>query len=751
MQQYHVFRIWVWEILLVTLAFGLITPIAVLLKANDGKPVPDWGDRISFNAFLALLSTLLRATLVIVSSQLISQRKWEWYKNEVPRPLSDLQQFDAGSRGTLGALLLLPTIILRDVVTLVAIIILLASFLIGPFVQQASRTTECSFALPGPNASLPFAHYVPLRDGFNIVSTRPHGDPTQDLIAAVLSVAVSTGGIENRISPTCTTGRCTFPGEDQKDAQNTTHSTVGMCSKCIDISPLVYISNNQSLLLKNIPKEYNINGSTFDVAVVKGTQDLNWLGNLFTPDFRAISRWAYVNSTFFARGLHSGTEQNVTAAVCSLYPCLRTYIASITNNQLSEDEVRSYPLQIGLGYAQEADIKSPHDILGLNTLDNRYYHYTAVDYSCLKKDRYTINLPQNKSSHSRGTSLALHGFTNYGGSTPYQYTHQNITASEKCIYRQHAKFVQAVSMLLNNDLFNGHASIYRSLSFMKYTYGPTGQPGNFEDVGVEGILRALYNNGDTSFSIVTGWFDAFSDAMTNRFRFQYGAAAHNPSAPFNSDYASNETVVGSTLNKLVPGNVQGVAWQTTVCVSMRKEWLLLPLCLTIITTLLTMWTIATSWRHRHTRPVWKDSILPLVFCNHIIKSTNITAAHNETEIHRVVPSSRRHQPLTNNDDGRLSSVHHIDAASDQYGGDGLAYKSGLLETSEMKALGERISVTFRWLSNNGKGLGDSEEQGSLEETGLESPPPRQRRGWWRRRRQQTRPDVDIDSLLEPDE
>jgi hypothetical protein len=63
----------------VVLVVGLLVSIAALIAVYDGKPTPEWGGRINLNALLALLSTILRATLVVVVSQIISQRKWEWY------------------------------------------------------------------------------------------------------------------------------------------------------------------------------------------------------------------------------------------------------------------------------------------------------------------------------------------------------------------------------------------------------------------------------------------------------------------------------------------------------------------------------------------------------------------------------------------------------------------------------------------------------------------------------------------------
>jgi hypothetical protein len=146
-------------------AVGLIIAVAALLATYNGRSTPDWGEQINFNALLAILSTILRAMLVVVVSQVISQRKWEWFGARQRHPLSDLQQFDSGSRGSLGAVRLLPTVLWRDPITFTAAIILFASFLVGPSIQQASRTTECTLAAPGHKASLPFAHYVPRRGG----------------------------------------------------------------------------------------------------------------------------------------------------------------------------------------------------------------------------------------------------------------------------------------------------------------------------------------------------------------------------------------------------------------------------------------------------------------------------------------------------------------------------------------------------------------------------------------------------------
>ena len=49
---------------------------------------------------------------------------------------------------------------------------------------------------------------------------------------------------------------------------------------------------------------------------------------------------------------------------------------------------------------------------------------------------------------------------------------------------------------------------------------------------------------------------------------------------------------------------------------MRRKWLLLPIYLGFVTTILAVWTIITNWRQRRRSPVWKDNILPLLFYSH---------------------------------------------------------------------------------------------------------------------------------------
>ncbi|WQF90404.1 hypothetical protein CDEST_15418 [Colletotrichum destructivum] len=642
---YRVLHNWIWELLSVALAAGLLIAIAALLALHDGKPAPDWGAHINLNALLAFLSTILRAMLVVVVSQVISQRKWDWYSRERARPLSDFQQFDSGSRGSLGALLLIPTILWKDLVALIAAVVLLASFLVGPFVQQASRTMECSFPEPGLNASLPSAHFVPRRGYFTPDGSSNFGKPELGHMMVVISATTEADSVQNKMSASCSTGNCTFPGGDPADVQDqdlidsklTTHSTVGMCSECVDVSPLV--STNEDGY-KTLPNGFNLSsyegdaGST--MSLIKPTSDLAWMGDFLTPQHRTLSRWAYINVTYLTTNISS------TAAVCSLYPCLRTYTASVTNGQLSERQIRSDSMQAAPLFDTVGSLPPIS-----NSLTNQDLIYTTVKSPC-RVDGHVYDI-LNMSSHPDTTDLVLYDFTDNGGPSPYRYTFKNISAPEHCIYRQHPTFVIAISTILNSEIFDGYCQWYKGTTCRKILGS-----GKLENLGAEAVLQAFQKPEEFQFSDITRWFTSFADAMTNRYRFDYGTT--------NDDWRSYN-IKDKDMRK---GEIRGLAWQTTVCVSMRREWLLLPLCLTLVVAVLCFWTIATDWRYRHSRPVWKESILPLIFYGYKIRSQG---------------------------SGLLQRQPPEDSLGEDHAGF-MERESSLLEASELKTISSQILVRF---------------------------------------------------------
>jgi hypothetical protein len=174
--------------------------------------------------------------------------------------------------------------------------------------------------------------------------------------------------------------------------------------------------------------------------------------------------------------------------------------------------------------------------------------------------------------------------------------------------------------------------------------------GSFSTLDVQSVLTALITR-SMAFSLVERSFDSFAGALTNRFRTEFGAG---------------EFVDGFKITdlELPVGKYWGMVWQQRECVHVFEEWLLLPLELTMSTVLLIVWMVAENWRRRHVRPVWKDTLLPLLFYWGKFKGRGEDAL----------------QPRTNDDTHR--------AAEEDEG--------HLMEVHEMNARSKRIAVTFQW-------------------------------------------------------
>ncbi|KAF5966923.1 hypothetical protein FBULB1_11403 [Fusarium bulbicola] len=139
----HVCWIWRWELLQLLIASGLFAAICIVLYMYSGKELPEWKNLgITLNTLISIIATFFRASIAIISSEVLSQLKWEWLSGSF-RPMSDIQMFDTATRGVVGSLRLLPAIALRQPLTLEAILISFLSLGIGSFTQQSIQTYQC--------------------------------------------------------------------------------------------------------------------------------------------------------------------------------------------------------------------------------------------------------------------------------------------------------------------------------------------------------------------------------------------------------------------------------------------------------------------------------------------------------------------------------------------------------------------------------------------------------------------------------
>lgn len=58
-------RIWYLEVLSISLAFGSLASIIIILSIHQGRPLPQWPSFVSINSLVAIFSAILKAALVM--------------------------------------------------------------------------------------------------------------------------------------------------------------------------------------------------------------------------------------------------------------------------------------------------------------------------------------------------------------------------------------------------------------------------------------------------------------------------------------------------------------------------------------------------------------------------------------------------------------------------------------------------------------------------------------------------------------
>ena len=127
-------RLWLWEVAASILGILCLVSIIGVLIFENGRPLDDWRLGIAPTAVVSFLGTLTKSTMLLATSEVISQSKWLHFQ-QAPQKLSDLEIFDAASRGPYGAAMLMLRKHRHTVLASVAAFIITASILVDPFVQ----------------------------------------------------------------------------------------------------------------------------------------------------------------------------------------------------------------------------------------------------------------------------------------------------------------------------------------------------------------------------------------------------------------------------------------------------------------------------------------------------------------------------------------------------------------------------------------------------------------------------------------
>ncbi|PGH04099.1 hypothetical protein AJ79_07199 [Helicocarpus griseus UAMH5409] len=211
---------WFWEIGACVLSFLAIGATIAVLAAYSGDKVPELPEHISLNAIISVLANVAKASILVAVAASISQLKWLWLQDT--RSLYDLQIFDDASRGPLGAIHMAFYLRGRHLVSLGALIAVLAMVL-EPFMQQLTVYQVEVVYKESDEASV-------LRTDNVTYMAQGAGDRQMGVfLEQGVMNAIYNGDSTPRMEPSCPTGNCTWPA----------FHSLGICSRCVDMADKV--------------------------------------------------------------------------------------------------------------------------------------------------------------------------------------------------------------------------------------------------------------------------------------------------------------------------------------------------------------------------------------------------------------------------------------------------------------------------------------------------------------------------------
>ncbi|KAI0530162.1 hypothetical protein GGR58DRAFT_508737 [Xylaria digitata] len=550
---------WAPEVFWCVVAIAFLVGMSVFLAAHQGVPQPQWPYGISINTVVTLLVGAMVGALASVLSACIGQTKWQWFAS--PRVLSDIETFDGATRNLWGKLQLLTHGHGREHrLANYGCLIGLGTLAIGPFSQQIVQYYHCF-----PVSSNHFA-WLPRVNNYTAGSRVYPGHSQLD---PEMASAIYTGILDPHKTDAgaiqsfrCDSGNCTLPQ----------FSTLGMCHSCHEILKLInanetfsgywldnWVENpswnwwredarvgwtNESRTTHYTYTPYTMLSSRktlrFDPSIGDAPFD-----DLITIDYLTLNINATCNTTM---GDTETCPKHPWAVRCSLYPCIKTFNANITNSVLSENLTSSFPLK-----------KSNISAIEVTTSENLTWSY-AVNTTLRHGQRVDCK-PSSNPTTINTVPITINK------TSPISSNETVTWYPEDCVYSMGYPAALAINQFLSvlfdaNSLESHNESVY--------------------DLFGSYWLKTFYNNGMANISTADTYFESLAATMTASMR---------------------QTGQGTVL-----ADVIGSVLQSETCIRIRWPWLTLPVFFVLATVGFLISTIMSSaWRG-----AWKSSFLAAV-------------------------------------------------------------------------------------------------------------------------------------------
>ncbi|KAI1211236.1 uncharacterized protein F4807DRAFT_29334 [Annulohypoxylon truncatum] len=299
-------NIWWLEIVSCLLVVAMIAALVGTIQPYQGQPLSRWPYSLPINTIVSFYSEVMRAAMVLVLGDCLSQLKWSWFTS--PRPLHHLEHYDNASRGPWGSLGFLWAIRLRAILPSIGGIMMVLSVLLVPFTQQIVQFYSCTILDATLSASIPKTNFASAGYNGAAVSIVPSAQ-------AVINSGVYDSEIK-QVPFTCPTGNCTFAR---------VYRSMGWCSHCEDVSDQIEVRSSKEGAV-NFTLPSNLSAIPGSSTFVMGASDYT---------IQAILGWNK-NGTAHPLSDTPWGKRGFGAAECSVDPCVRSYTGIVKDGTFTE-------------------------------------------------------------------------------------------------------------------------------------------------------------------------------------------------------------------------------------------------------------------------------------------------------------------------------------------------------------------------------------------------------------------------------
>ncbi|KAK0729298.1 hypothetical protein B0T21DRAFT_413381 [Apiosordaria backusii] len=324
---------WIVELTCCFTSLVCLALVIAVFKIHEGQSLSEWPMAISLNALVGFLVAIAQAALVVPLGEGLSQLKWNSFARG-GKDIRDYGVFEDAKRGPIGGVKLLLKRKGR-VLGMSAAALLVTAFLLSPLTQAAItyplRDTG-NGTVVGGTATVPRSEAYTHPEPYTALS------PAE--ITSIHSSLFSPPSTPiPQLTPTCSTGTCTFPD----------FSSLAICSSTSDISSQLDVSPPTLITPKaTLPNGILLASGDLNITTSVNSSFLpirNSLG-FTTPDDsgKATSGIANLYLIYTTTSTVSNQADTISALEILFYFCVNTYRVEVVKGVPKTEVVHSSTL-----------------------------------------------------------------------------------------------------------------------------------------------------------------------------------------------------------------------------------------------------------------------------------------------------------------------------------------------------------------------------------------------------------------------